>query len=422
MFILYDLIFLILAVLYLPYQTLRRKWHKGFWMRLGIIPADLRKILNERDNIWIHAVSVGEVLAIEDLIECLQEKFPSCQVVCSTVTKTGYHVAEGRLKNKAVVIFAPLDFSWIIRKFLFLINPRIYICAETEIWPNLYSFLHRNQVPIIQINGRISDKAFEGYKKIKFIAKKILSCVDIFCMQTELDAQRIKELGVEERKIKVIGNLKFDNLPSGVLFSRENLGFNPQDCLWIAGSTHPGEEEIVLKIYQKLSQEFSSLRLILAPRHIERTQEIARLIEQKGLRVSQISAGAAAMQKEDVLLVDTVGQLRGLYGIADIVFVGKSLCGGGGQNIIEPAFWGKPIIVGPWTYNFKDVVRIFLKEKALKEVNNSQDLERAVKELFKNPALGKVMGERARKLVEKYQGATTKTIKIIDEFVSKGKK
>lgn len=417
MFIIYDFILFILVLFYIPFLIVRRKWHPGFWMRLGSLNHSCKR-LREKENIWIHAVSVGEVLAIEDFISSLIQEFPSFQIVCSTVTKTGYALAQERFENKAIVIFAPLDFSWIVKKFINLINPKIYICAETEIWPNLYFFLNRRKVPIVQINGRISDKAFNGYQRIKFVLTRILNCVDIFCVQTELDASRVKALGVKDSKVVVTGNLKFDNYPPVLEFTKENLGFGREDCLWIAGSTHPGEEEIVLKVYKKLSKEFDSLRLILAPRHIERARDVTELIKEEGLQAVHFSQNfGMKLTKDHVLLVDTIGQLRGLYGIAGIVFVGKSLKSGGGQNVIEPAFFGKPIVVGPLTYNFKDIIKIFLEKQALKQVADGQELEDAVKYFFQNPAEGRAMGQRAKELVERYQGATAKTIKIIGSFL-----
>ncbi len=418
MFIIYDFILLILALLYIPYLIGRRKWHSGLWTRLGFVPSDLRERLSVQENIWIHAVSVGEVLAIEDFIFSLRQEFPHFKIICSVVTKTGYALAQERFENKAIVIFAPLDFSWIVKKFITLIDPEIYICAETEIWPNLYFFLNRKRVPIIQINGRISDKAFKGYQRIKFILKGILNCVDIFCVQTELDASRVKALGVKDNKVVVTGNLKFDNYPPVPAFTKESLGFATEDCLWIAGSTHPGEEEIVLDVYKRLNQEFSSLRLVLVPRHIERAQEVTQLIGKAGFEPDLFSKNVGIkLTQNQVLVVDTIGQLRGLYSIAGIVFIGKSLKGGGGQNVIEPAFFGKPIVVGPLTYNFKDIIKIFLRNQALKQIADAKELEDAIKYFLQNPSQGQAMGRRAKELVEKYQGATAKTVKIIGNFL-----
>lgn len=359
MFIIYDIAFLIFAILYFPYLIIRGKWHSGFKMRFDVLPSGR---MDERGRIWIHAVSVGEVLAIVDIVHKLKERYPKYTIVCSTVTKTGNQLAQELLGNECAVIYAPLDFSWIVRKFIRIIKPEMYIAAETEIWPNLYSALRKNGVPIVQINGRISDGSFKGYRRVRFLMRRILRCVDKFCMQSPLDAERILQLGAAPEKVHVVGNLKFDIPPGVAGLKKEELGFNPDDDVLIAGSTHPGEEELLLNIYQTLRKELPQLRLVIGPRHIERADAVMKLVEGKGyqaVRFSEIPVTQGNVH--GVVVVDTIGHLRELYSLATVVFIGKSFAVGGGQNMIEPASAGKPVIVGPMTQNFKDAMAIFLK-------------------------------------------------------------
>lgn len=418
MHILYDFLFILIALFYIPYLTLRRKWHKGFKERLGFIPVSVAQALKGKPVIWIHAVSVGEVLAILDLIKKLNTTFPGHQIVCSTVTKTGGKVAKEELKEKAVVVFAPLDFSPIVRKFISVIHPKIYVVTETEIWPNLFLALKKRKIPIIQINGRISDKAFAGYKKAKFFLRNSLDCVRCYCVQNEEEKARLQFLGVEEERIRVAGNLKFDNVPPAAQTQFKGLGYAPEDILWIAGSTHPGEEEIILSVFKRLRRDFKNLQLVIAPRHVERAEEILQCVKTKGfdpLRLSELNG--KPLNPPNVLIVDTMGELRSLYSLARVVFIGKSLSVGGGQSIIEPAFFGKPILVGPEMYNFRDIVKIFLKEGALIQVNNEEELAEAMKKLLNDPLQMDAMGRRAKKLIEQYQGATQRTIEAIGELL-----
>jgi len=290
---------------------------------------------------------------------------------------------------------------------------------ETEIWPNFYTMLHKKRVPVIQINGRISDNAFKGYKRVKFLTKRVLACVNLFYMQSSHDAERIKQLGAHAERVHVSGNLKFDNVPENVTLRKEELGFHGNEDVFIAGSTHPGEEDALIDVYKKLEKEFVDLRLVIAPRHIERTDEVIRLIEEKGykaVRFSQINKGGGA--DKGIVVLDVIGHLRGIYGLAKIVFIGKTLTIGGGQNMIEPAFFGKPTIVGPLTQNFKSVMSVLLNAQALVQVNNAQELLAETRILLANPDRAKRMGAAAKQTVLKYQGATEKTVQANTQLLN----
>ncbi len=389
-------------------------------MRLGGISRSLTAQIGGRPNVWVHAVSVGEVLAVLDLIQKIKARFPDYQIVCSTVTKTGQKLAKEKLSKEDIVIYAPLDFSWVVRKFIRVIQPKIYVTAETEIWPNLYALLHKANVPIVLVNGRISDKSFEGYRKFRFLTRRVLACVDFFCMQSEQDVERIKHLGAPSDKVKCVGNIKFDNLKEDPGLDLSELKLHIPGRLFVAGSTHPGEEEIICDAYAKLKSEFAGLRLVMAPRHIERTDEVMKIIKRKRFHPVRLSdVRVTAINENTVVVVDTIGYLRHLYKIATVVFIGKTLNvnAGGGQNMIEPVAFGKPTLVGPHTQNFKNVVSIFLKAKCLIQVNDPEELLTEMKKLLNSSERMAAMGQIGMRVIEQNEGATDKSMDIIGKFL-----
>lgn len=418
MSILYDLAFCIFSVLYFPYVLLKGKWHEDFSMRFGNVPEGIKEKLRKKDNIWVHAVSVGEVLSVARLIENIKAVFPVHQIVLTVVTKTGYTLAQSRFPND-VVMYAPLDFSLFVRRYIRFISPKIYITAETELWPNLFLALQKNKVPVVVANGRISKSAFDGYKAVNVFMKGILSNVDAFCMQTERYARRIKKLGAKEERVHVVGNIKFDDLPSAEALSYKDLGIREGSPVFIAGSTHLGEEEIILNIYQSLLGSFPDLRLVIAPRHVERVEEVVGLVKQRNFsaaRFSQVKNHPA--DKKAVIVVDTIGHLKSLYRLATLVFVGKSLTVGGGHNIIEPAFFAKAVLIGPHMENFQDVTSLFLDEKAVIQVADADELKEKITYLLSHPQDRESIGRLAHNVVEKYTGATVRTAKIITHVMA----
>lgn len=417
MFILYDLIFLLLALFYFPYVLLKKKWHKGFRTRLGFVDKSSFAHLKDTKNIWIHAVSVGEVIAIVDLVKSLQKKYPDYHLVFSTVTQTGNALAQKHFPQ-STVIYAPLDFSWVVRAYIRLIRPEIYVSAETEIWPNLYFALHKKSIPIIQVNGRISDKAFKGYQRFRFLVADALRCVSVFCMQSQIDADRVIRLGAWLDTIKMVGNLKFD-IPMDIdPFDRRELCLSNDDLIFTAGSTHPGEESIVIQAYRELKKDFPHLKLVLAPRHVERVEELESLLAQENLAYMKFSERAETHQKDfSVVLIDTIGHLRQLYAISDAVFIGKTFHVGGGQNMIEPLFFGKPTFVGPLTQNFKSVMDLFLKEQIVFVVNKPTALAASMKTVLSDPEKITELAEKAKNVVLQHQGASEKTLREFESFL-----
>lgn len=417
MFLIYDLIFLAIAVIYLPVYLFRRKFHRGLLSRLGILPEDLKL---DRP-VWIHAVSVGEAMAVRGLAEELRKIYPQKKLVISTVTATGNKIARGIAKEGDFVSYLPLDLSFIVKNVIDKIIPSIFIIAETELWPNLITYLYRKNIPIIVVNGRISDNSFRGYRIIKFLIKSILNKINLFCVQTKTDAQRLISLGVREAKIRVSGNMKFDtiNFKKDYTDYKLKLGLGPKDKLFVAGSTHPGEEEVILAAYKKLLAEFFNLKLLIAPRHPERTHEVEKLITKynfEAIRISQLNLIPKTYNLTPIFILDTVGQLFSFYAIADIVFVGGSLVKIGGHNILEPAALGKPILCGPYMFNFRDIAGLFLENQACILVHNREELEIAILGLLDNPAKMNEMGEIAKGLIRQNQGATQRNSEYIKTF------
>ncbi|MDD5097180.1 MAG: 3-deoxy-D-manno-octulosonic acid transferase, partial [Candidatus Omnitrophica bacterium] len=420
MFILYDLVFFIFILAYLPLYLLRGKFHRGFASRLGILPADL----NLARPIWVHAVSVGEAVSIKGLVTQLRKTYPDKKLVISTVTATGNKIAQGLIGPGDLLLYLPLDLSFIVKHVLKKINPALFVIAETEIWPNLITQLDKQKIPIAIVNGRISDGSYSGYRAIKYIIRPILRKVSIFLLQSDTDASRLESLGVAKEKIQVTGNLKFDiNLNAGLELDasayRAKLMLGPEDKLWVCGSTHPGEEKIVFETYQKLLLIYPKLKLLLAPRHPERSREIAALASKMKFMpifVSSISGACPTCINNPVFILDTIGQLFNYYACADIVFIGGSLIKKGGHNILEPASLKKPIIFGPHMFNFRDITDLFMKYKAGIMVNNAQELNLKVKELLANDILANDFGQRAYELISRNCGATLKNIQAIKQL------
>src|SRR3989338_6919173 len=284
MFILYDFIFVLFALLCLPGFIFRGKFHRGFLNRWGFFPKDVQNGLAGKRPIWLHMVSVGEARALRILLEKLRKEYPDRKIALSTVTPTGNKIARSMAVEDDLVFYLPLDISFIVRFVVDLINPGLFVIAETEIWPNLITYLNKRDIPIISVNSRISDRSFKSYTPIKFLLQGILNKISFFCVQTQTDSRRLLALGVNPEKIKLTGNMKFDNADFADKKRnaqdedyRRKLGLKEEDRLLTAGSTHPGEEEIILRIYKELLSSFSALKLLIAPRHPERAPEIERL-------------------------------------------------------------------------------------------------------------------------------------------------
>jgi 3-deoxy-D-manno-octulosonic-acid transferase len=431
MFLFYDLIFFIFAIFYLPAFLLKRKMHPGFAMRLGILPPDFH--LN--NPVWIHAVSVGEAVAIKQLVDSLRIDFPKKSFIISTVTATGNKIAKEIAGPNDRAIYLPLDFSFIVKRVIDRANPAVFVIAETEIWPNLIRYLFKKNIPVIVVNGRISDKSFKGYRRIRFLLKPLLNKISAFCVQTETDRQRLIVLGMREERIKVTGNMKFDlrirdytELKKDYTDYRLGLGLGVKDKFLVCASTHPGEEKILLEIYKQLLDKNPSLKLLIAPRHPERAKEIEQLAAACGfkpVRMSSLSAKATAgsmpqvagRTEHGVFILDTIGQLMYFYAIADVVFVGGSLVKKGGHNILEPASLGKPIVFGCHMFNFRDICRLFMAAGAGIMVSDKEQLQEQISGLLSNEHLRSELGARAKKFIQENQGATMRNRELIKKVI-----
>jgi 3-deoxy-D-manno-octulosonic-acid transferase len=420
MFIIYDLIFLVVALVTLPVYLFKRKLHRGILARFGRLPFDLKL----DGPVWIHAVSVGEAIAIRGLLEELRKVFPDKKFVISTVTPTGNKIARSLAKAGDFVTYLPADFSFIVKSVMSKIRPALFIIAETELWPNLITCLFKQNIPIAVVNGRISDSSFKGYSLIKFLLKPILNKINLFCVQSPRDAERLFSLGVAKEKVKVTGNLKFDALRVTwhSAEKRKELGLVDQERLVVCGSTHAKEEEIILGAYCALLTEFPRLRLLIAPRHPERAADIEKLVFKfnfQPLRISQAGLEPKAGLPKAVFILDTVGQLLDYYCLADIVFVGGSLIKKGGHNILEPASLSKPVTFGPYMFNFQDIAELFLEHQAAIQVRNGTELQDKIRFFLRQPEQAAALGRKAKELVLRNQGATQKTCQYLKEPVGK---
>ena len=423
MLIFYDIIYILFTLCYLPLFLIRGKYHRGFLMRVGIFPQGVIAKLKGRRVVWLHTVSVGEAQAAGALVRNLRQGYPDYFLLISTVTRTGNEIAQRLIGPEGLVIYSPLDIGFVVRRVANLINPRLFIIAETEIWPNLIINLAKKGVAVVLVNGRISRNSFRGYKIIRPFLKKVFPRFSLFCMQTKEDAQRIISLGADEDKVKVTGNMKFDIQPTAHSPQSIDLGLKQNEQLFIAGSTHRGEEKIILQAYRELIGNHPALRLLIAPRHIERTQEIERLISGFGFKPQRVSEYISNEQRttnneRPILILDTVGQLKDLYAFAEFVFIGGSLIRHGGQNPIEPAVFSKPILFGPYMSNFSNVARAFLNKKAAVTVKDARQLKNNCLRLLDNPVLRKELGERAKEVVRENKGATLKNTELIRRWIN----
>jgi 3-deoxy-D-manno-octulosonic-acid transferase len=399
--VLYSFLYTCAFFLALPYFVaagiLRGKYLSTVWERLGNTSCQ-----SDVPSIWIHAVSVGEFLACKGLIARIQSAYPALPVFVSTTTITGQKLARQLLPEAS--FFFPFDWGWCIRKVFRKLNPKIAIILETEIWPNFLWTARDANIPVILINGRLSDRSMARYRWVKNVLPKFTES----WMQTEEDAQRMKSLGAES--VHVMGNLKYDFRPpvpsqelSLLLTTWKNV-----NLLWIAGSTMDGEEEMILDVLTNLKKEFQ-LKLLIAPRHPERFSKVASLITDRGFTLALRSEKKP--ENADVLMLDTIGELAGTYQFADVVLIGGTLLkNGGGHNPIEPAYFGKPIIAGLNFSNFRAVFEDFQRKNAILITN---DLLRGMTNLLQNTETRTRLGEAARGIVEENAGATDKVMDVL---------
>ena len=387
--------------------------------RFGFLPPDLSAWLKGTRPIWIHCVSVGEVLAVEKFVRLLLERKLRERVVLTTVTPTGQRIAKQWEQERLRVFYFPFDVQFAVRRFFETLKPYTLLLVETEIWPNVILEARHRRVPIGIINGRVSERSSRAFLRFSFFFKPLLAALDFFLVQTREDEKRWVSLGVNPERVVVTGNMKLDAFDAnGQAVTdqdlREKWGFLSSDQVLVGGSTHPGEEEILLRVLGRLRKDHFPLKLLLAPRHIERSGEILKLAKQQGLQAALASTRGKNLSFE-VLILDQLGELRRLYAIADAIIMGGSLIRRGGQNPIEPASWRKPIIHGPWVFNFQEIYRCLDEEGGSLRVNGEEELTFVLRRVLTSDREKEYLGNQAYETLKRLQGATERNLKWIGE-------
>ena len=451
-----NVVYLALIVLALPwllYQRLRNgKYREGFSAKcLGRLP----KRRGNAPCLWLHAVSVGEVNLLAPLLERWDRLHPDWDCIISTTTKAGYDLARKRYSPRTVV-YCPLDFTWAVRRAMRAIRPTLFVLTELELWPNLIAAAKRHGAKVAVINGRLGEKSFRGYRRVGWLVRRLLAQLDLIAVQNQEYAERFLALGARPETVQITGSIKFDGARSSRNSEQTRrlaqlAGITDNDIVFLAGSTQDPEESLALSVFETLAKDFSRLRLILVPRHPERFDEVAALLDRRGLAWQRRSRlhesrlltpsgrdvktdvdhlGSAATSPPPVphgvgglpkaariLLVDAVGELAYWWGTAKIAFVGGSLTSRGGQNMIEPAGYGAALSFGPNTWNFRDVVSLFLDHEAAVVVRDQNELEAFVRRCLTNLAFADEIGRRAQELVLQQQGAADRTIELLEQLI-----
>jgi 3-deoxy-D-manno-octulosonic-acid transferase len=406
------------------------KYREGLGERLGFVPADrigqgLRGEgqMARRPVIWLHAVSVGEVLAVARLVAELDRALPEYQVLISTTTRTGQALARERFGSRRV-FYCPLDLPWAVRAYLRVLRPRMLVLAETEFWPNLLHGCFRLGIPVAVVNARISDRSWPRYRRLRRLWRPILARLAQVLAQSETDAERLRALGCAVERVSVAGNLKFDVRAAGESEATQQLKARVQNLrLVVAGSTLDGEESALLEIWPRLINAEPKLAMVVAPRHPERFNAVAGLLEKSGLswvrrsawRKDEATAGAGGpqpMAPGQIVLLDTIGELASVYSLAAVAFVGGSLVPAGGHNPLEPAQFGIPIVMGPYYANFRAMVDELAAHEALR-IADAAELPAVLLELLSDSALAQAVGERARKVFIQQAGATGRCVSML---------
>lgn len=417
--------FFVVVSPYLLYQAVRyRKYITSLPQRLGVLPLSFNADGDE--SIWIHAVSVGEVLTARALLPSLRERYPRLRIFLSTTTMTGQQIARNNLQYVDEVFYFPFDLGLIVKRTLRLVKPRLFIMMETEIWPNLLHACKRAGVKTMLVNGRISSRSYPRYKLARPFFRRVLTDVDRFCMQSEESARRIVDIGADPKRVSVTGSLKFDSLeiPGTAAADRGRnrvlryFRISPDRPVIIAASTLKGEEEPVLEAFQRIRATMTTALLVIAPRKPERFDDVERLARHAGWNVARRSElPVDAEPRQDVIVLDSIGELAQLYQIATAVFVGGSLVDAGGHNILEPAVFGKPIVFGPHMQNFAEIAKAFLDNSAAIQVRTPRELEPVLRDLLSDPVRRASLGAAARALVEANRGARGKSLATIAQLL-----
>jgi 3-deoxy-D-manno-octulosonic-acid transferase len=428
-YLLYNLLLLLSALFLVPYYLLRGlrygKSRRGIRERLGYYSPEQLADFKKKPIIWIHAVSVGETRAAMPLLKQIRLNYPDFQILVSNVTETGHAIA---LEDKEIdlCLFFPFDFSWAVRRALNTVNPELIIIVETEIWPNFTRQAHQLGIPLILVNGRISDRSFPRYRAARFLLQPILDRFSAFCMQSQTDAERISALGAPDGRVENTGNLKFDHdlkdvTEEEIQQKKNQYRLPEQVAILVAGSTHDGEEKQLLAAFRQISAQIDQdLILILIPRHPERKREVQSLLKDSKFNYrlrSSLQEGDHLLSPGDVLLVDTLGEVLDFYSVADLVFVGGSLVPIGGHNLLEAALLSKPVLFGPYIHNFKEISAKLIRAGAGVRVANEQALVRQSIIMLNDLARCRAMGQAGSSLIKENAGTTERTMRHISKVL-----
>jgi len=428
MYLIYSMLFSVGAILTAPFYWWRkgRGQKRGYWAeRFGNIPFQEAN----PGAIWVHAVSLGETLAVAGLIKEMQKAFPERKIYLSHVTPTGREAGEARLPSIAGRFYLPLDWRWAVRKALARIRPSLLVIVETELWPNLLRAAQEAGAHVVMVNARMSKRSLRGYSLARPFMRRVLANVNQICAQTPQDAERFCHLGAQPDRVRMVGNLKFDAQPPQLgEFARAlkaSLQLAQRGPVLVAASTMPGEEPLVLEAWDSIRARYPKALLILAPRHPARFEEVSQDLAraQRGfVRRTTLQVGeqplSSRLASTAILFLDTIGELAGIFEVADMVFIGGSLVPTGGHNLLEPAYWSKVIAFGPHMENFRDIAKLFLDAGAAIQVRSPEELAHATW-LLENKEARESLGASARQVLEQNSGATARTLDGLRKYLDR---
>ncbi|MDI6775897.1 MAG: 3-deoxy-D-manno-octulosonic acid transferase [Syntrophales bacterium] len=425
MFALYNILLWIVTIFAVPYylakMTLTGKYRKSLGQKFGFISPDVISGMKGSPRIWVHAVSVGEVTAAAPVIVSLRDIFPEACIVLSTSTETGQEMARRFVPAATSYIYYPLDIPFVTKKVIGLVKPDLFVPTETELWPNFIRTCKERGVRIVVINGRISPRSFRGYAITRFFWKGILNAIEEIGVISEVDARRVKTLGMPPSRVHILGNAKYDSLAAKVSPNLQadiarRLKITPGEKVFVAGSTHEGEEKIILRVYQKLLKTYPDFKLIIIPRHVERSQEVFALVKKEGfedsITMTEIIMGRKRFN-ERVIIIDVIGELFKVYSLATVVFCGGSLVPRGGQNILEPAAWGKVIFYGPSMEDFRDEKALLEQTGAGITIRSDRELLEGILELMGDTETFTRKGKKGKEMVAANVGAAERYAALI---------
>jgi len=429
MYILYNIILFAAALILAPYFLLKifftGKYRNSFRQKLGGKQEAVLAGLKNKPRIWIHAVSVGEVTAAAPIVASLKKKRPDVEVIFSTSTETGQEMAKKFIKGASAFIYFPLDIWSVVTRMIKMADPDIFVLVETELWPNFLNVCRNRRIKTLMVNGRISPRSCRRYRLTKLLWKGVLKDLDFAGMISKIDAARLEDIGMDPAKIKVLGNAKYDGLASLVSPALQQeiarrCNVRADERFLVAGSTHPGEEKIIINVYRELLKRYSDLKLILVPRHIERTGEVLDLLKQAGIAdvitLSRINEGQQR-NEERIIVVDVIGELFKFYSLASVVYCGGSLVPRGGQNILEAAAWGKVIFYGPSMEDFSAEKDLLEAAGCGITIRSEEELLNGIRGLLADPAEMKARGEKGKAVVLDNIGASARYADLITRYL-----